>query len=95
MKISELGLNRVKAFCGVSESDSDDVLTVALDAAKAFVAGYTGLSAEQSDEHEDLTAAVLILVNEMFVNRVYTVDSGTINPTAKQIMDMHSRNLLA
>ncbi len=95
MKISEIDLNRVKAFCGVSESDSDELLTVALDAAKAFVVGYTGLSVEQADEHEDLTAAVLILVNEMFVNRVYTVDTSTINPTAKQIMDMHSRNLLA
>lgn len=94
MKLSEIRQEQIKDFCGVSGTDSDDILSAVAAGAKSFVLSYTGLTEEEADEHEDLTLAFLTLVNEMYLNRTYTVDSGNINPFAAQIMGLHCVNLM-
>lgn len=94
MKLSEVTLDRVKAYCGVSGTDSDGLLELIMDGARAFMLNYTGLTEEQAEEYSDLTLAYLVLVNEMFTNRTYTVDMQSVNPFAAQIMGLYRMNLL-
>lgn len=94
MKISEASLSVVKAHCGVSGDDSDELLTVYMDAAKRLAEDYTGLSAQQLDDYPDITVAWLNMVNEMFTQRLIMTSGTQMNEFQRQILDMHSVNLL-
>ena len=95
MKISEVTCQQVCDYCGVSDADESELIILAyMDAAKSFIAGYTGLTAGQLDEHDDIVPAYLVLINEMHTNRDYTVDKSSLNPMVKQILGMHSENYL-
>lgn len=96
MKISQLTPAMVKDFTGISDEDSDDLIeTLLMPAAKAYIKGYTGLTEEQLDEHDDLAAAFCVLVNDLFTNRDYTVSSHRqLSPTVRTILSMYSVNNL-
>jgi uncharacterized phage protein (predicted DNA packaging) len=94
MKISEITIFDVKNYLHIYHDEDDLLVTAILVAAKAFVSGYTGLSAELQDTHEDLSMAVFILASELYDNRSYTVDKDTVNPVIKTILNMYSVNLL-
>ena len=66
---------------------------LALNAAKGYVSGYTGLNLETS-ELEDVSIAVLTVGAEMLDNRQLTSQYTGQNPMVMQILDMHSINLL-
>ena len=60
-----------------------------------YVSGYTGLTAEQMDEHEDISIAVLCVAGDMYTNRdMMSTAKGDVNLTARSIMDMYSVNLV-
>ena len=67
--------------------------TLALAAAKAFAAGYAGLDMD-TVALEDVAYAVLVIAAEMVDNHQMTTQYTGRNPTAMQILDMHSTNLL-
>lgn len=67
--------------------------TLALAAAKAFAAGYAGLDMDTVDL-DDVAYAVLVIAAEMVDNHQMTAQYTGRNPTAMQILDMHSTNLL-
>ena len=95
MKISELTPGLVKDYCGISDNDSDDIITALISAAKAYIKGYTGLTSEQCDEHEDITIACMVLVNDMFTQRDYTLSlHRQVAPTVKAILSMYAVNHL-
>ena len=94
MKISEITRVEVKDYLHVYHDDDNTMLDAILVAAKAFVGGYTGLTAEQLDTHEDLSMAVFIISAELYDNRVYTVDKNNVNPAIQAILQMYSINLL-
>ncbi len=96
MKISELTPQIVKDYCGISDSDSDDIIEKALlPAAKAYIIGYTGLTLEQCSEHEDIAIACMVLVNDMFSQRDYTISMHRqVSPTVKTILGMYAVNYL-
>lgn len=95
MKVSEVTAAFVKDFCGISDNDSDAIVAVMMSAAKDFIKGYTGLSEEQIDGFEDITDAYLILVNDMFSQRDYTLSSHKqVNPAVKTILGLHAVNYL-
>lgn len=94
MKLSEISRAQIKDFCGISGDESDDMLDVISAGTRSFIAAYTGISAEELDGYADISMAFLVLVNEMFTNRTLTVDSANLNPYARQILDLHCRNLL-
>ncbi len=94
MKISEVSLSAVKAHCGISGTDSDELLGIYMDAAKKLCADYTGLSEEQLDEYPDITVAFLNMVNEMFSQRLVMTAGTQMNEFQRQILDMHSVNYL-
>lgn len=94
MKISEVSLSVIKAHCGISGEDSDELLSVYSDAAKKLVEDYTGLSAQQLDEFPDITVAFLNIVNEMFSQRLVMTSGTQLNAFQRQILDLHSVNLI-
>lgn len=93
MKVSELTTAIIKDFCGISDTDSDDIIAVLIPSAKAYIKDYTGLTDEQIDEHEDITYACMVLVNDMFTQRDYTLSlHKQVSPTVKSILSMHALN---
>lgn len=94
MKVSELSPDDVIRFARMEDTEADIDPSVLLAAAKGFVRGYTGLSDEELDEHDDMVLAVLVLCTEMYETRTMTVDQLNLNPTADAILSLHRVNLL-
>jgi uncharacterized phage protein (predicted DNA packaging) len=94
MKISEVTITDLKEYANVDHALDDNLFQSILVATKAYIKGYTGLSVEQMDAKEDLTIALMILANEMYDNRAYTVENDKANKVVNTILDMHSINLL-
>ena len=93
-RLSEITLDKVRNYCGVSGADSDGMLEIMTAAARSFLLNRTGLSAEEADEYPDLTLAAFVLINEMFSNRTYAVDSTNMNPFVENIIGQYRMNLL-
>lgn len=96
MTISELTSAMVKDFCGISDDDSDDIVgTLIIPAAKAYIIGYTGLTQEEIDEHDDLATAFCVLCNDMYTQRDYTLSiHRQVSPTVKTILSLYAKNHL-
>jgi len=95
MKISEVTIQQVCDYCGVSDVDEKEMIVSAyMDSAKAMISSHTGLSIAELDNHDDLVPVYLVLINEMHTNRDYTVEKAELNPMVKQILALHSVNYL-
>ena len=79
-------------YYGLSDAEQQ-TCAMALAAAKSYAAGYTGLDIETT-ELEDVAYAVLTIAAEMVDNHQMTDQYTGQNPTAMQILNMHSTNLL-
>ncbi|UGB31703.1 head-tail connector protein [Metabacillus sp. B2-18] len=95
MKISEVTTNDLIEYAReTADSEVTKTFGTILLAAKSYIRNYTGLTVEQMDAKEDLTIALMVLANEMYENRVFTVQDNKVNVVIKSILDMHSINLL-
>lgn len=94
MKISDISLETVKDYLKVENDIEDTLIDNILTASKSFIRNYTGLTDTELDDKEDISLVVLVLANEMYSNREYTVDKNTLNPIVVSILNMHSVNLL-
>ncbi|MEC1757383.1 head-tail connector protein [Schinkia azotoformans] len=94
MKISEVTLQHIKDYAHIDYGEDDTLINTIMIAVKAYIKSYTGLTDEQIETKDDLTIAFIILCNEMYENRVYTVQNDKVNIVVKSILDMHVVNLL-
>lgn len=94
MKLSETGLTEIKDYCGVTDTDSDNILNGLRSAAVSFILNQTGLTAAEAENYDDLSVALLVLVYDMYLNRTYSADKSTVNPIVQSILSEHARNLL-
>lgn len=94
MKVSEITLDDIKTYIKIDNDDEDNFLNAVLVDSKSFIKSYTGLDYDKIDEKEDLTLPIFVLCAEMYDNRQFTVNKGTLNPIIQSILDMHSVNLL-
>lgn len=94
MKISEVTINDLKEYANVDHDYDDRIFSNILSSSKAYIKSYTGLNEEQIDSKEELTIALMVLCNEMYENRIYTVENDKVNKIVNSILDMHSINLL-
>lgn len=94
MKVSEITLDDIKTYIKIDNDDEDNFLNAVLVGSKSFIKSYTGLDYDKIDEKEDLTLPIFVLCAEMYDNRQFTVNKGTLNPIIQSILDMHSVNLL-
>lgn len=97
MKVSEITVDDVVLFARIDDYDEFEIENI-LNAAKAYVRSYTGLSDAQIDENEDLYTAVMVLCQDMHDNRNMYVDTGAgknnVNRVVDTILGMHCVNLL-
>lgn len=96
MKISQLTVDDLIEYAHEDKDDAEVVklFNTLLPIGKSYIKNYTGLSYEEMDTKEDLTIALMVIVNEMYENRIYTVRDDKVNKVIKSILDMHSMNLL-
>lgn len=93
MKVSEIEVEHVVQYIKLDEYDEDELQAI-LDAAKAFIQSYTGLSKDEVDQHEDFYIVVMILCQDMHDNRCIYVDKNNLNKVVDTILGMHCVNLL-
>lgn len=98
MKINELTIEIIKVYCGITDNDRDIntlITEILLPSAKSCIKGYTGLTDDEINRYDDLTTACLVLINDSFNNRDYTIDYKKVeNPTVTTILGMYSKNYL-
>lgn len=95
-KVSEVTAADLAEYLRVGEvtESEEGFLSTIIGAAKSYMAKYTGLTAEQLDESQDLVQVLWVLCQDMYDNRALYVDSANVNRMVQSILDMHSVNLL-
>lgn len=96
MKISEVTTMDLIEYARAYSEDVETISTFEIikAAVKSYIKGYTGLTDEQMDSKEDLTIALMVIANDMYDNRSFSVQDDKVNKVIKSILDMHSINLL-
>ena len=101
MKISQATELTVAAYIREDINDLEmedvDILKAIMGAAKQFIVGQTGMTAEECDEKEDLTLAYLMICSDMWDNRYYSMPANKVavlNPAAKAIIDQYQMHIL-
>lgn len=94
MKVSEITVEDVARYARIDDYDEIEVKNI-LDAAKAYVRSYTGLTDDEIDTHDDFYIAVLALCQDMYDNRSMYVDyKSNVNKVVDSILGMHCTNYL-
>lgn len=94
MKITDVTIENLKNYAHVYHDEDNILFEAILTACRKYIESYTGLTPEILDTHEDITIALLVLSNELYDNRVYTIEGTNVNRVVKSILDIHSINLL-
>lgn len=96
MKLNELTAEFIADYLRISDPCVDDIIFIdaALTSAKAYISNYTGLTAEQAGEREDIVIAALALCQDMYDNRSLYIEKGSLNKTVETVLNMCSVNLL-
>ena len=98
MKVSEITqeviLNHIREIKENLTNEDLNLISAMQAAAIAFCTGFTGLTAEELDSHEDITIAVMTLISDMWDNRSMTIDRQNTNKVVDSILGMHCINLL-
>lgn len=102
MKISEITAEDVAKYLRLESGECDNVqLGAIMDAAKSYILHYTGLpeTAQEEgektlDDYADFWIAYMVLCQDMYDNRTYTVENGSVNRVVESVLGMHARNLL-
>lgn len=93
MKINEITINDLIEYCNAYEEDGK-ILEVFKDASISYIKSYTGLTDEEINKMDDITIALLVLVNGMYDYRSIEADKGNVNVILDGILSMHSKNLI-
>lgn len=94
MKINEITRQHVKDYARIDFTEDDTLIDTIMLAVKAHIKSYTGLTDDVINAKDDLSVAFMILCNELYENREYTVKQDKVNVVVKSILDMYSVNLL-
>lgn len=95
-KVSELSVNDLANYLRLTEIPVTDttLLSSILEAAKSYVLTYTGRDEESADTFPEFTLAVLVLSEDLYDKRTYSVDKNEANKVVESILGMRSINLL-
>ncbi|MGL5328165.1 MAG: head-tail connector protein [Peptostreptococcaceae bacterium] len=92
MKVSEITAKELQDYLSLDESEP--ILTVLLQSAKAYIKSYTGLTDAEVDTHEDLVPVIYVLVADGYENREYSVKNDKVNRMTQSTLDLYCKNLL-
>ena len=95
-KISEITSQNMAEYLRLPDPTVDDLntLNTLMDVAIDYIAKYTGRTAKELDEFNDIVIVGLILVQDMWDNRTMYVDNSNMNKTVESILNLHVVNLL-
>ena len=93
-KVSQITYADVAEYLRLDGTAEQNTLNNMIGVAKAFMTGYTGLTTEQLDDHEDFVIVVFVLCQDMFDNRTLYVDNQNLNKLVDAILGLHRVNLL-
>lgn len=95
-KVSEITAEDIADYLRIDELTDGDTQTLnnLLEIAKTYIESYTGRSEQELDNYQDFVIVVLVLVQDMYDNRIMYVDSTNLNTVVETILGMHSVNLL-
>ena len=95
-KISDITTADLAEYLRIAEPTADDTekLNTMLAVSKAYVVKYTGRTAEELDEKQDVIIVIFVLVQDMWDNRTLYIEKGNLNHTVESILDLNSVNLL-
>ena len=98
MKVSEITIETLKTFLKLNSEELEEAeeneLEMFLSGAIAYVKSYTGYTDSELDKYEEITLAVLVIVQDMYDDRSMLVDKDKINLVLKTTLGMHQNNLL-
>lgn len=96
MKVNELENEIIAEYLKKDDSeDLDEVLMESMkEAAVEYIKNQTGIGEEELNSHDDLTIAVLVLIQDMYDNRRMYVDNQNVNRVVDGIIYQYSENLL-
>lgn len=93
-KVSQITYADVAEYLRLDGTAEQNTLNNMIGVAKAFMTGYTGLTTEQLDDHEDFVIVVFVLCQDMYDNRTLYVDNQNLNKLVDAILGLHRVNLL-
>lgn len=95
-KLSDVTVSDVADYIRLEDAQAEDLSTLStlIQIAKSFIMNYTGRSAAELDRHSDYVIVLLVLVQDMWDNRVLYVDRSNLNRVVETILSMHCTNLL-
>lgn len=99
MKVSEINVDIIKEYCGLPDELSEDevrtIKNIYMPSAKGYIKGYTDMSDEEMDNHDDIAIAYMVIINEMYSKRDYTLYGGIgtqSNKCIDNILSMYAKN---
>lgn len=95
-KISEITYTDIADYIRLDSPSTSEIntLNTLINISKNFISNYTGRTAQELDNYQDVVIVVLILCQDMWDNRTLYVDKGNLNKVVETILNMHCNNLL-
>lgn len=95
-KVSEITAQDLAEYLRLVDPSADDMNTLnsLLTVAKVYCGEYTGRPIAELDDYRDFVIVVLVLVQDMWDNRMMYVDNNNVNKVVTSILGLHSVNLL-
>jgi len=94
VKISEVTPTYLREYLRLDATGDETTLTLQMIAAKQYIINHTGLLEADLDKYEDLTIVLLVLVSDMYDNRLMTVSESNINRVVDNIIESHRNNFI-
>lgn len=95
MKVSDINGTHIKEYIRLDDDCNEEMLEEMKKAAIAYVKSFTAMSDEELDEHEDISIAVLVLIQDMYDNRAYQTEKQVnTNKVVDSILHMYRKNLI-
>ena len=96
MKVSDLTADFLADYIKTDKTIQSEInlITMLKESAINYFCNVTGLEEFELDEDDDITLAIMILVQDSYDNRAMYVESTNVNRTVQGIIDAHRRNFL-
>lgn len=95
-KVSEITYTDIADYIRLDDPNESEIntLNTLINISKNFISNYTGRTAQELDNYQDVVIVVLILCQDMWDNRTLYVDKSNLNKVVETILNMHCNNLL-
>lgn len=96
MKANELTPEYIADYLKIDDPEESDFKDIEIfhSAAIGYIKNQTGIDDQKINSSDDLTVAILVLVEDMYDNRRMYVDKQNMNRVVENIIYQYSENLI-